>query len=55
MACKYKDTQGYCELSNNLSGKCKDLRHACNSEIEDICDHSGERKNGICLECGEQV
>jgi len=27
--CKNKDPQGYCELSNNASGKCKDLRHCC--------------------------
>ncbi len=28
--CKYKDPQGYCELSNNVSSKCTEyLREMC--------------------------
>lgn len=31
LPCENKDPQGYCELSNNVSDKCKDLKHQCNS------------------------
>lgn len=33
--CKHKDPQGYCELSNNASGKCKDLGWSCENYEED--------------------